>query len=106
MSSSGAYEAERERLIRLISENLGRTLTSFNTLNRSVEAVTLVGNQFESVTTLWQQFEDTMAHPLADDATKMPVEQPNLKSSIRSQSQTDLTLPTGVAPGGGERYLS
>ncbi|XXG97303.1 elongin C [Hypoxylon texense] len=55
------FEQQREALIGEIAMNFEQVLANINKLNRSLEAVTAVGNEFSSVEALWSQFEGVMA---------------------------------------------
>ncbi|KAI0181597.1 DASH complex subunit Dad1-domain-containing protein [Hypoxylon sp. FL1284] len=61
------FEQQREALISEIAMNFEHVLANINKLNRSLEAVTAVGNEFSSVEALWSQFEGVMARE-PDDA--------------------------------------
>lgn len=43
------------------AQSFEHVLANINKLNRSLEAVTAVGNEFSSVEALWSQFENVMA---------------------------------------------
>ncbi|KAH7347885.1 DASH complex subunit Dad1-domain-containing protein [Plectosphaerella cucumerina] len=55
------FEQQREVLIGEIAMSFEHVLANINKLNRSLEAVTAVGNEFSSVEALWSQFENVMA---------------------------------------------
>ncbi|KAI1780891.1 DASH complex subunit Dad1-domain-containing protein [Hypoxylon cercidicola] len=55
------FEQQREALIGEIAMSFEHVLANINKLNRSLEAVTAVGNEFSSVEALWSQFEGVMA---------------------------------------------
>ncbi|KAI1372233.1 DASH complex subunit Dad1-domain-containing protein [Hypoxylon crocopeplum] len=55
------FEQQREALIGEIAMSFEHVLANINKLNRSLEAVTAVGNEFSSVEALWSQFENVMA---------------------------------------------
>ncbi|OTB01019.1 hypothetical protein M426DRAFT_323802 [Hypoxylon sp. CI-4A] len=61
------FEQQREALIGEIAMSFEHVLANINKLNRSLEAVTAVGNEFSSVEALWSQFESVMAHNPAED---------------------------------------
>ncbi|KAI1389001.1 DASH complex subunit Dad1-domain-containing protein [Hypoxylon trugodes] len=64
------FEQQREALIGEIAMSFEHVLANINKLNRSLEAVTAVGNEFSSVEALWSQFENVMARdpePEAED---------------------------------------
>jgi DASH complex subunit DAD1 len=48
-------------LVLTMSQSLEVVLQNINTLNRSLEEVTQVGNEFAPVEALWSQFENVMA---------------------------------------------
>ncbi|KAM0246350.1 hypothetical protein ACHAP5_004823 [Fusarium lateritium] len=54
------FEQQREALIGEIAMSFEHVLANINKLNRSLEAVTAVGNEFSSVEALWSQFENVM----------------------------------------------
>ncbi|KAI1023451.1 hypothetical protein LB503_000632 [Fusarium chuoi] len=61
------FEQQREALIGEIAmarhvsqQSFEHVLANINKLNRSLEAVTAVGNEFSSVEALWSQFENVM----------------------------------------------
>nr|RBQ97062.1 hypothetical protein FVER53263_00775 [Fusarium verticillioides] len=57
------FEQQREALIGEIAmarHSFEHVLANINKLNRSLEAVTAVGNEFSSVEALWSQFENVM----------------------------------------------
>ncbi|KAF4437974.1 DASH complex subunit DAD1 [Fusarium austroafricanum] len=56
------FEQQREALIGEIAmaRSFEHVLANINKLNRSLEAVTAVGNEFSSVEALWSQFENVM----------------------------------------------
>ncbi|EPE07761.1 dash complex subunit dad1 [Ophiostoma piceae UAMH 11346] len=66
------FEQQRELLLGEIAMSFEQVLANINKLNRSLEAVTTVGNEFSAVEALWSQFESVMAK---DDAPAQPEEQ-------------------------------
>ncbi|CAF3602632.1 hypothetical protein SNK03_000409 [Fusarium graminearum] len=54
------FEQQREALLGEIAMSFEHVLANINKLNRSLEAVTAVGNEFSSVEALWSQFENVM----------------------------------------------
>ncbi|KAM0359299.1 hypothetical protein ACHAO7_007825 [Fusarium culmorum] len=54
------FEQQREALLSEIAMSFEHVLANINKLNRSLEAVTAVGNEFSSVEALWSQFENVM----------------------------------------------
>ncbi|ROT43456.1 hypothetical protein SODALDRAFT_348180 [Sodiomyces alkalinus F11] len=60
-SEKSYFEQQREALIGEIAMSFEQVLANINKLNRSLEAVTTVGNEFSSVEALWSQFENVMA---------------------------------------------
>ncbi|KAG8674369.1 Dolichyl-diphosphooligosaccharide-protein glycosyltransferase subunit dad1 [Fusarium poae] len=54
------FEQQREVLLGEIAVSFEHVLANINKLNRSLEAVTAVGNEFSSVEALWSQFENVM----------------------------------------------
>ncbi|KAM0323003.1 hypothetical protein ACHAQA_009102 [Verticillium albo-atrum] len=61
------FEQQREALIGEIAMSFEHVLANVNKLNRSLEAVTAVGNEFSSVEALWSQFENVMAKESAEN---------------------------------------
>ncbi|KAJ9157053.1 hypothetical protein NKR19_g3935 [Coniochaeta hoffmannii] len=55
------FAQQREALIGEIAMSFEQVLANINKLNRSLEAITTVGNEFSSVEALWSQFENVMA---------------------------------------------
>lgn len=53
----------------MTKQSFEHVLANINKLNRSLEAVTAVGNEFSSVEALWSQFEGVMAKEPEDGKT-------------------------------------
>ncbi|KAI1765208.1 DASH complex subunit Dad1-domain-containing protein [Hypoxylon sp. FL1150] len=77
------FEQQREALIGEIAMSFEHVLANINKLNRSLEAVTAVGNEFSSVEALWSQFEGVMATEPEDGKTS----EVDGQSQSRSQGQ-------------------
>jgi len=87
------FEQQREALIGEIAGSFEHVLANINKLNRSLEAVTAVGNEFSSVEALWSQFEHVMGRDL--DGAQAEAEG-GAEGEARGEEQAQ-------AEGGGER---
>ncbi|CRK37472.1 hypothetical protein BN1723_004648, partial [Verticillium longisporum] len=81
------FEQQREVLIGEIAMSFEHVLANINKLNRSLEAVTAVGNEFSSVEALWSQFENVMAKEPADDNGSKSGSKPANESPSRRDGQ-------------------
>ncbi|CRK37471.1 hypothetical protein BN1708_001492 [Verticillium longisporum] len=84
------FEQQREVLIGEIAMSFEHVLANINKLNRSLEAVTAVGNEFSSVEALWSQFENVMAkEPTEDNGSKSGSKPANESPSRRDDQRND-----------------
>ncbi|CAG7557263.1 unnamed protein product [Fusarium equiseti] len=88
------FEQQREALIGEIAmainpQSFEHVLANINKLNRSLEAVTAVGNEFSSVEALWSQFENVMGK---DEKAEGETEQANQTEQPDETMEGDTTV--------------
>ncbi|KAF7559110.1 hypothetical protein G7046_g5055 [Stylonectria norvegica] len=81
------FEQQREALIGEIAMSFEHVLANINKLNRSLEAVTAVGNEFSAVEALWSQFENVMDKEDEGKQTEGTQEGGEAGGSLRDDTQ-------------------